>query len=44
MPQARLLPIWGHLGDLAETATAIALLPLLLQVLGAYTRLRALAG
>ncbi|MFF0410528.1 type VII secretion integral membrane protein EccD [Kitasatospora sp. NPDC004745] len=44
LPKARLLPIWGHLGDLAETATAIALLPLLLHVLGAYARLRALAG
>ncbi|MCG6495624.1 type VII secretion integral membrane protein EccD [Kitasatospora sp. A2-31] len=44
LPRARLLPLWGHLGDLAETATAIALLPLLLQVLGAYGALRALAG
>ncbi|MER7752803.1 type VII secretion integral membrane protein EccD [Kitasatospora sp. NPDC097643] len=44
LPQARLLPIWGHLGDLAETVTAIALLPLVLQVIGVYARLRALAG
>ncbi|MQS16223.1 type VII secretion integral membrane protein EccD [Streptomyces kaniharaensis] len=44
LPRARLLPIWGHLGDLAETVTAIALLPLVLQVIGVYARLRALAG
>ncbi|MFD0276381.1 type VII secretion integral membrane protein EccD [Kitasatospora sp. NPDC127111] len=44
LPRARLLPVWGHLGDLAETVTAIALLPLLLQVIGVYARLRALAG
>ncbi|MEU1502103.1 type VII secretion integral membrane protein EccD [Streptomyces sp. NPDC005732] len=44
LPQARLLPVWGHLGDLLETVTAIALLPLLLQVLDAYAYFRGLAG
>ncbi|WP_328826155.1 type VII secretion integral membrane protein EccD [Streptomyces sp. NBC_00252] len=44
LPRARLLPVWGHLGDLLETVTAIALLPLLLQVLHAYTYFRGLAG
>ncbi|MGW3121601.1 type VII secretion integral membrane protein EccD [Streptomyces sp. NPDC001107] len=44
LPRARLLPIWGHLGDLLETVTAIALLPLLLQVLHMYTYFRGLAG
>lgn len=40
----RLLPIWGHLGNIAETATAVAVLPLLLQVLGVYAWARGLAG
>lgn len=44
LPRARLLPVWGHLGDLLETVTAIALLPLLLQVLHAYAYFRGLAG
>ncbi|MER6536469.1 type VII secretion integral membrane protein EccD [Streptomyces sp900105755] len=44
LPQARLLPIWGHLGDLLEIVTAIALLPLLLQLLDAYAYFRGLAG
>ncbi|MEU2336362.1 type VII secretion integral membrane protein EccD [Streptomyces sp. NPDC013172] len=44
LPRARLLPVWGHLGDLLETVTAVALLPLLLQVLDAYGYFRGLAG
>ncbi|WP_327425553.1 type VII secretion integral membrane protein EccD (plasmid) [Streptomyces sp. NBC_01527] len=44
LPRARLLPIWGHLGDLLEMITAIALLPLLLQVLNAYAYFRGLAS
>ncbi|MFJ9631624.1 type VII secretion integral membrane protein EccD [Streptomyces sp. NPDC101175] len=44
LPRARLLPVWGHLGDLLETVTAIALLPLLLQVLHAYAYFRGLAS
>ncbi|WP_405914815.1 type VII secretion integral membrane protein EccD [Streptomyces sp. NBC_00728] len=44
LPQARLLPIWGHLGDLLEIVTAIVLLPLLLQLLDAYAYFRGLAG
>ncbi|MEU5309367.1 type VII secretion integral membrane protein EccD [Streptomyces sp. NPDC021562] len=44
LPRARLLPVWGHLGDLLETVTAVALLPLLLQVLHAYGYFRGLAG
>ncbi|MGW2830299.1 type VII secretion integral membrane protein EccD [Streptomyces sp. NPDC001286] len=44
LPRARLLPVWGHLGDLLETVTAITLLPLLLQVLHAYGYFRGLAG
>ncbi|ALV31366.1 type VII secretion integral membrane protein EccD [Streptomyces sp. CdTB01] len=44
LPRARLLPVWGHAGDLLETVTAITLLPLLLQVLHAYAYFRGLAG
>lgn len=44
LPRTRLLPVWGHLGDLLEFITAIALLPLLLQVLDAYAYFRELAG
>ncbi|MCS0603753.1 type VII secretion integral membrane protein EccD [Streptomyces sp. LP11] len=44
LPRARLLPVWGHFGDLLEILTAIALLPLLLQVLHAYAYFRGLAG
>jgi hypothetical protein len=36
--------VWGHLGDLLEIVTAIAVLPLLLQVLHAYAYFRGLAG
>jgi type VII secretion integral membrane protein EccD len=43
-PERRLLPIWGHIGNVLETATALALLPLLLQVLGVYAWARGLAG
>lgn len=43
-PTRRLLPIWGHLGNIAETVTALAVLPLLLQVLGVYAWARGLAG
>jgi len=44
LPQTRLLPIWGQVGDIAELWTAIALVPLLLVVLDAYHWFRALAG
>jgi type VII secretion integral membrane protein EccD len=44
LPQTRLLPIWGQVGDIAELWTAIALVPLLLVVLDAYQWFRALAG
>ncbi|MCX4744013.1 type VII secretion integral membrane protein EccD [Kitasatospora sp. NBC_01287] len=44
LPTARLLPIWGHVGDRLETATTVALLPLLLQTLHAYGYFRSLAG
>jgi type VII secretion integral membrane protein EccD len=44
MPTARLLPVWGNLADMAEIWTAIAVVPLLLQVLHVYSAMRALIG
>jgi type VII secretion integral membrane protein EccD len=44
LPGARLRPIWGRLGEILEGCTALALMPLLLQVLHAYAYFRSLAG
>ncbi|MFD8542570.1 type VII secretion integral membrane protein EccD [Streptomyces sp. NPDC059649] len=44
LPTGRLLPVWGHAGDVLEMATAIALLPLLLQSLHVYSSIRALVS
>jgi type VII secretion integral membrane protein EccD len=44
LPTTRLRPLWGHLGDILEMLTAMALLPLLLQLLHVYAFFRALAG
>jgi hypothetical protein len=44
LPAGRLRPLWGHLGDLAETWTALALVPLVLQVAHGYALFRSLAG
>ena len=41
---ARLLPIWGHLADLLESATALALVPVLLMLLHVYAYVRNLTG
>jgi type VII secretion integral membrane protein EccD len=41
-PGRRLLPIWGHLADLLEMWTAIALVPLLLQLFHAYSHFRSM--
>ncbi|MBW8792681.1 MAG: type VII secretion integral membrane protein EccD [Streptomyces sp.] len=43
-PTARLLPVWGRLGEVLELVVALALLPLLLQVLGAYAHVRSMTG
>ncbi|WP_435175072.1 type VII secretion integral membrane protein EccD [Actinacidiphila sp. bgisy145] len=40
LPTGRLLPVWGHSGDITEMLVAMALLPLLLQLLHVYARLR----
>ncbi|MFF5536258.1 type VII secretion integral membrane protein EccD [Streptomyces cinerochromogenes] len=44
LPSLRLLPVWGHTADILETVTALALVPLLLQVLHVYWYFRTLAG
>ncbi|MBF9072526.1 type VII secretion integral membrane protein EccD [Streptacidiphilus fuscans] len=44
LPSSRLLPVWAHSGDLLETISAIALLPLLLQAVHAYAWFRSLAS
>ncbi|MEV7320199.1 type VII secretion integral membrane protein EccD [Streptomyces sp. NPDC093970] len=44
LPSTRLLPVWGHLAEVLDVCTALALLPLLLQVLGMYGYLRGLGG
>ncbi|MGW4482241.1 type VII secretion integral membrane protein EccD [Amycolatopsis sp. NPDC004368] len=35
-PPRRLLPIWGHLANWTETLSAVALIPILLQLYGVY--------
>ena len=42
LPGRRLLPVWGQLADRLEVLTAIAVVPLLLQLFHAYARMRAL--
>lgn len=41
LPTARLLPVWGRMADILEMLTALALLPLLLQLLHVYGHVRA---
>ena len=43
-PGRRLLPIWGHLANGLETLSAIAVIPVLLQLFGAYGTARGLIG
>jgi len=40
----RLRPVWGHVANIVETMTALAIVPVLLQVLGVYAFARGLAG
>ncbi|MGF1429404.1 type VII secretion integral membrane protein EccD, partial [Kitasatospora sp. LaBMicrA B282] len=44
VPGRRLLPYWGRAADLLHTLTAIAVLPLALDVVGLYHVLRAVSG
>ena len=41
-PARRLLPIWGHLADLLELWTAVAIVPVTMQILHIFAHLRAL--
>jgi hypothetical protein len=43
-PFRRLLPIWGHTANILETVTALAIIPVLLQLLGVYAWARGLFG
>lgn len=40
----RLRPVWGHVANIVETVAALAIIPVLLQVLGVYAFARGLAG
>ena len=44
LPGRRQAPIWGHLAEQLETVTALALVPLLLQLLHVYAYFRSLIG
>ncbi|MFH8982041.1 type VII secretion integral membrane protein EccD [Streptomyces varsoviensis] len=44
LPTARLLPVWGRTADILEMLTALALVPLLLQLLHVYAHVRVAAG
>jgi type VII secretion integral membrane protein EccD len=44
LPGRRHAPVWGQLADRLEMLTALALVPLLLQVLHVYAQLRSLSG
>lgn len=44
LPGRRLAPYWGRAVEIVELLTAIAILPLLLQVLDVYATMRGLAG
>jgi type VII secretion integral membrane protein EccD len=44
MPGRRIMPYWGRIGDLVQTAAAVAMLPILLAVLDVYAYARAMGG
>lgn len=43
-PPRRLLPIWQHVANISESVTALALVPVLLQILGVYGWARGMFG
>jgi type VII secretion integral membrane protein EccD len=43
-PDQRMLPIWGHVANGLELVSALAVVPVLLQLFGVYTAVRGLAG
>ncbi|MEH0929911.1 type VII secretion integral membrane protein EccD [Micromonospora sp. CPCC 205558] len=44
LPNRRIMPYWGRIGDIAQLLSTVATLPILLALLGAYGAARALAG
>lgn len=44
LPDRRIMPYWGRIGDIAQLLSTVAMLPILLAVLGAYGAARALGG
>ncbi|BCB74688.1 type VII secretion integral membrane protein EccD [Phytohabitans flavus] len=44
LPERRLMPIWGRVGDITLTVAAVAVLPILCAVLGLYGYVRSLGG
>jgi hypothetical protein len=44
LPGRRLLPVWGHVGDISDLLVSVALLPVLLQLVHAFAFFRSLAG
>jgi type VII secretion integral membrane protein EccD len=40
MPGRRMLPVWGHIADLLEMWTAVAVVPLLLELFHVYSHIR----
>src|SRR5258705_13400939 len=43
-PGRRMMPYWGRIGDLLQTVTALAMLPVLLAILDVYGFARSLGG
>ncbi|WP_146247437.1 type VII secretion integral membrane protein EccD [Micromonospora arborensis] len=44
LPERRLMPYWGRIGDILQLVSTVALVPVLLAALGVYEAVRALAG
>lgn len=44
LPDRRITPYWGRIGDIVQLVATVALLPVLLAVLDVYSALRALGG
>ncbi|WP_165521920.1 type VII secretion integral membrane protein EccD [Micromonospora zingiberis] len=44
LPDRRIMPYWGRIGDVAQLVSTVAMFPVLLAVLGVYGAARALGG
>jgi len=44
VPGRRLVPYWGRIADILHVLLAVALIPLMLQVIGVFAAIRAIAG